>query len=120
MPIVVEMASRRANLLENFFTEQDPSWFPNWEMLARQTVAEFRESLSGSLDHPWVLEVVDKVRSKSPKFDQFWRDHEVFDAIPTIVEILAGPSNAIGKFERTILRTSSDPRFKIVVMNPIR
>lgn len=117
-PFLAEIANRRANILEYFFCDFDRSKIPQWESLAKRTVAEFRSSLSDSLDHPWVLEMIETLRRRSPDFDRLWREHDVYDPVPTIVEFASlGGVNA--RFERTILRLPEDSRNKILVMIPI-
>ncbi|MES2965142.1 MAG: helix-turn-helix transcriptional regulator [Bdellovibrionota bacterium] len=116
-PWLKDLASTQQNLVEYFFCDFDRSVINDWSMLAKRTVAEFRSTLSDSLDHPWVLETIEALRRKSPEFDQMWREHDVFDPVPTIVEITRDGN--VSRFERTILRSSEDSRHKIMVLNPI-
>lgn len=116
-PWMREIAERRSNLMEYFFCEFERKIMPGWDDVARRSVAEFRSTLSDSLDHPWILESIESLRRKSADFDRMWKEHEVFEPVPTIVEtVVEGVSR---KYERILLQTSDDSRHKIFVFNAV-
>lgn len=116
-PWLRDLADRRGNMIDYFFCEFDRKLVVGWEDIAKRTVAEFRSTLSHSLDHPWVMEFIEALRRKSPDFERMWKEHDVFDPIPTIVEVLGDAGRVV--YERTLLRTSEDVRHKILVFSPI-
>lgn len=90
----------------------------DWETNARRLIAEFRASLAESLDHPWVLELIDLLKAESPEFARWWREHDVRDKAPIIVEINL-PDRGKLVFERTVLQPYENSRLKILVFIPI-
>ncbi len=89
----------------------------NWETVARRVIAEFRSSLSESLDNPWVLELVDRMKLESVEFAQWWRDHDVRDNYPAIVELGEVRSEGV-RWERAVLHPGNNPRQRILIFNP--
>lgn len=89
-----------------------------WEQNARRLLAEFRASVSDSLDNPWVQEVVEILKTESEEFAKWWREHDVRDNTPAIVEV----SDSDGKrtYERTVYRPWENLRYKILVFTPVQ
>ena len=110
LPSLVE---NRGNWLQFYFLQMDRKNVLNWDVNARRMISDFRLSVSDSLDQPWVSEIVDDLRAKSPEFATFWRDHDVTDSSATLVEIQT--ENGVVKYERAMLRAAEDPRLKLVL-----
>lgn len=118
-PMLVELPDTKTNWLHFFFQKLDTSTIANWDTAARQLISDFRSSMSDALDQPWVTEIVDSLRKENPKFDTYWRDHDVSDGAYTLVEFNEKNALGPGKFERTTLRAAEDPRLSIVLYNQI-
>jgi len=114
LPSLVE---QRGNWLSFYFTQMDRKSVLNWETIARKMISDFRLSVSDSLDQPWVSEIVEDLRGKSPEFAAFWREHDVTDGSATLVEIQT--ENGVVKFERSMLRAAEDPRLKLLLYSPV-
>jgi transcriptional regulator with XRE-family HTH domain len=110
LPALVE---NRGNWLHFYFAEMDRAKILNWDVIARKMISDFRLSVSDSLDQPWVAEIVEELRVKSPEFATFWRDHDVTESGATLVEIQT--DHGIVKYERAMLRAAEDPRLKMVL-----
>jgi transcriptional regulator with XRE-family HTH domain len=110
LPALVET---RGNWLHFYFLQLDRSNVLNWEVNARKMISDFRLSVSDSLDQPWVSEVVDDLRAKSPEFASLWREHDVTESGATLVEFRT--ENGVVKYERSMLRAAEDPRLKLVL-----
>lgn len=110
LPSLVE---NRSNWLHFYFLQMDRKNVLNWEMNARKMISDFRLSVSDSLDQPWVSQIVEDLRSKSPEFAAFWREHDVTDSSATLVEVQT--ENGVVKYERAMLRAAEDPRLKLVL-----
>jgi transcriptional regulator with XRE-family HTH domain len=91
----------------------------SWELHARRVLAEFRASLSESLDNPWVTEIVDILKAESEEFAKWWREHDVRDNSPVMVEVLDKDRGPI-TYERVVLRPWDNMRYKIIVFNPVK
>ncbi len=110
LPSLVE---NRGNWLHFYFLQMDRAKIINWDVNARKMISDFRLSVSDSLDQPWVTQIVDELRTKSPEFAAFWREHDVTESVATLVEIQT--DNGIVKYERAMLRAAEDPRLKLVL-----
>lgn len=111
------LAETRGNWLHFYFLEMDRTTVLNWEVNARKMISDFRLSVSDSLDQPWVSEVVESLRAKSPEFAAFWREHDVTESGATLVEVQT--ENGIVKYERSMLRAAEDPRLKLVLYSVV-
>lgn len=90
----------------------------SWENNARRVLAEFRASLGDSLDNPWVMEVVDQLKTESPEFARWWREHDVRDNSPVNIEIQSAQTGKIEAYERMVLRPWENMRYKILIFVP--
>jgi transcriptional regulator with XRE-family HTH domain len=110
LPAIVE---NRGNWLHFYFLQMDRNAVLNWETNARKMISDFRLSVSDSLDQPWVSQIVEDLREKSPEFASFWREHDVTDSGATLVEVQT--ETGVVKYERAMLRAAEDPRLKLVL-----
>ena len=90
----------------------------DWESHARRLIAEFRASLSDSLDCPSVTELIDILKAEAPEFAGWWREHDVRDNSAAMVEV--EDSGKILRFERAVLRPWENFRYKIVLFTPMK
>jgi hypothetical protein len=117
---MTQLPEGRRNWL--YFTFCDSALRKNvssWESNARRLIAEFRASLSESLDNPWVLEMVNLLKAESPEFAQWWREHDVRDNNPTMVEVQNPETGVVHRYERSILRPLENERMRILLFTPI-
>lgn len=91
----------------------------SWEAEARRVLAEFRSSVSETLDNPWILEVVDYMKKESPEFSQWWPEHDVRDNAPTQVNVHSAAATAPYAYERMVLRPFENLRYKILIFTPL-
>lgn len=99
-------------------TEGPRAKIKDWESHARRMVGQFRASLGESLDDPWVLEFVEMLKSESREFAQWWREHDVRDYGPAIVEF-EHPEYGVIKVERSLLRVPENPRLKLLIFTKV-
>lgn len=120
-PLFETLPKERRNYLYYVFCVQRVrSDVKDWEPNARRLLAEFRASLSESLDSPWVLEIVDMLKTESPEFATWWREHDVRDNSAALLE-LPDPATQGQRitFERVILRPWDNLRYKVLVFTPM-
>lgn len=91
----------------------------NWEANARRLIAEFRASLSDSLDNPWVIELVELLKAESSEFGHWWKEHDVRENAATTVRFVH-PHFGNQVCERMILGTPENPKFKIITFTPVQ
>jgi transcriptional regulator with XRE-family HTH domain len=112
-------ADRRNWLYYVFVRRATRERVQGWETHARRVLAEFRASLSESLDNPWVLEIVDMLKAESPEFAKWWREHDVRDNSTAIVEV-QDKNKGLMSYERAVLRPWDNMRYKILVFTPVK
>lgn len=91
---------------------------PEWQSNARRLLAEFRASLGEALDNPWVQEIVELLKKESPEFNSWWREHDVRDNDPVIVE-MGSAGGTPTKYERLVLRPWDQTRFRVLIFTPL-
>ncbi|WP_112248958.1 helix-turn-helix domain-containing protein [Kribbella monticola] len=65
------------NLMAKIFLDPDArSFYPDWEEVARYTVAGFRLQQGRSPDDPRIRQVIEELSHASPDFVAFWERHE--------------------------------------------
>ena len=122
MPIFEELMklepAKRNYVYYVFCTPNLRTQLRNWEVHARRLLAEFRASVSDSLDNPWIREMVDLIKSESKEFDAWWKEHDVRDESAARVEV-GMPDGTVQTLCRTVLRPTENQRFKIVLFTPL-
>ena len=69
--------AHRPNLLVKLFLDPDARiFYPDWEQVARYTVAGFRLLQGQSPDDPRIRQVVEQLSAASPEFVEMWVRHE--------------------------------------------
>ena len=117
LPDLLSLAPENRNWLYHVFFNDVVDRVERWEDHARRLVAEFRASVSDSLDSPWVTELVELMKSRSPQFTQWWREHDVRDRQPVIIQVTS-PEKGPVLYERTILKTAEEPKLTILIFTP--
>jgi hypothetical protein len=70
--------SRGTNLVRSVFLEPNArEIYPDWEDVARDTVAVLRSSVGPDLDDPRLTELVGELSLKSEEFRRLWARHDV-------------------------------------------
>lgn len=120
IPFIAEVPVEKRNWVYLLFcTPHIRDVLNDWETNARRVIAEFRASLSDSLEDPWVLEVVNLLKNESPEFNQWWREHDVRDKSVAMLDVNTRDGGR-QLFERSMLRTPENPRLRLVVFTPVR
>lgn len=88
-----------------------------WEAHARRLIAEFRASVSDSLDNPWVIEFIEFMKRESKEFETWWREHDVRDNSPVLAQ-LKDKDGQWRSWERLVLRPAEQPRYSIITFSP--
>ncbi|MBB6734181.1 helix-turn-helix transcriptional regulator [Cohnella zeiphila] len=55
--------------------------FCEWEHLGKLLLAQFRNYYGNYADNPWYVELVEKLKEKSPEFAEWWPRHEVLESL---------------------------------------
>jgi transcriptional regulator with XRE-family HTH domain len=111
-------ADRRNWLYYVFCSPHNRENLSIWEEHGRRVLAEFRASLSDSLDHPWVVELVTMLKAESVEFEQWWKEHDVRENAAVVMEF-NHPTKGKVQLERTVLRPWENSRLKILIFTPL-
>ena len=109
----------KRNYLYYAFCDKDfRSRIPEWEKNSRRLIGEFRASLGESVDNPWVLQLIELLKSDSPEFAKWWPEHDVRDNTSVVMSLIGANGKAVN-YERILLRSLENPRLKILTFNPM-
>src|SRR5215216_762600 len=91
---------------------------PNWEQIARATLAEFRTANAHYPGDHYVEELVEDLKQISPEFCRWWSHH---DARSTLDGYKAIVHPAVGtlEFEQIVLQPLSAPDIRIMIYTPL-
>jgi transcriptional regulator with XRE-family HTH domain len=119
-PELMRGARAQSNWVRFVFSLDIPKdKFESWEPHAKRLLAEFRASVSDSLDHPWVVELIQSIKDISPEFSKWWREHDVREDSTALIEMFDSQRGKFHRYERTLLKPSENPRLKLLLFSPI-
>jgi transcriptional regulator with XRE-family HTH domain len=115
------LPKERRNLLDMMFMKDSHFRdFPDWNELARRTVAEFRWSVAKHLGRPWLKELVTRMCKESAEFAQLWQLHDIQEQKNS--RILEAVTEKKGKelFIRSIYIPAEAEHLRVIVMAPLK
>ncbi|MGA9279272.1 helix-turn-helix domain-containing protein [Ilumatobacter sp.] len=118
-PRLAELEAPRCNLLWVLFA--DPSTrdlIIDWDIHARQALAEFRAATSALRHDAAMVELVELLRVESEAFDEWWPEHDVSD-FETRLRRFAHPSAGELTFEYQQLSPAEWPSLRVVAQLPV-
>ena len=118
-PRIAELAPPRRNLLWVLFA--DPTTrelIVDWDIHARQALAEFRSTTSPVRHVPAMTELVSLLGAESEEFDQWWAEHDV-SGFETRLRRFRHPSAGELTFEYQLLIPAEWPSLRVVAQLPI-
>jgi transcriptional regulator with XRE-family HTH domain len=106
------------NLLWRIFTSPTMRQRPNWERIARGTLAEFRASSARYPGDKWFEELIEDLKQVSPEFCRWWPHHDARSTLdgPKLIE---HPTLGMLEFEHISLQVLSTPEVRVVVYSPL-
>ncbi|WP_040496639.1 helix-turn-helix transcriptional regulator [Ilumatobacter nonamiensis] len=113
-PRLAELEGTRCNLLWVLFA--DPTTrdlIIDWDIHARQALAEFRSATSSLRHDPAMVELVDLLTAESDAFAEWWPEHDVSD-FETRLRRFAHPSAGELTFEYQQLSPAEWPALRVV------
>lgn len=90
----------------------------DWETHSKRIIAEFRASIGEQIGSPWVTELVEQLRSKSPEFAASWKSHDVRERVSLTFEV---DHPKLGRlcFERSVYSPVDAPKLKFTLFTPV-
>lgn len=105
------------NMIWRLFTSSTMRARPNWEMIARATLAEFRVASARYPGDSWFEELIEELKQISPEFCQWWPHHDVRGALDGH-KMIKHPIWGDLEFEHFTLQTLTNPDLKIMIYTP--
>jgi len=105
------------NLVWRLFTSPTMRERPNWEQLARSTLAEFRTASARYPGDPWFENLIEDLKEVSPEFCQWWPHHNVRSALDGH-KVIEHPTLGYLEFEHLTLQVLSNPDIRIMIYTP--
>jgi transcriptional regulator with XRE-family HTH domain len=118
-PRLATLAEADRNLLWVLFC--DPATrelIVDWDLHARQALAEFRASTTAQRDDPAMVAMVDRLRAASADFDRWWAEHDVA-RFETRLRRFNHPIAGLLTFEYQLLTPAEWPLLTVAVQLPV-
>jgi len=116
---ISEASSRYArNLVWRLFTSPTMRERPNWEQIARSTLAEFRAANARYPGDRSFEELIEDLKQVSPEFCRWWPHHDVRSALDGHKPI-EHPVLGHLEFEHITLQVLSEPDVRIAIYTPL-
>ena len=106
------------NLVWRLFTSPTMRERPNWEQVARGTLAEFRTASARYPGDRWFEELIEDLKRVSPEFRRWWPHHDVRSALDGH-KVIEHPTLGHLEFEHLTLQVLSNPDVRIMIYTPL-
>jgi transcriptional regulator with XRE-family HTH domain len=106
------------NLVWRLFTSPTMRERPNWEQVARGTLAEFRTASARYPGDRWFEELIEDLKQVSPEFRRWWPHHDVRSALDGH-KVMEHPTLGHLEFEHITLQVLSNPDVRIMIYTPL-
>jgi transcriptional regulator with XRE-family HTH domain len=117
---ISEASSRYArNLVWRLFTSPTMRERPNWELIARSTLAEFRAANARYPGDRWFEELIEDLKQVSPDFRRWWPHHDVVRSALDGHKVIEHPVLGHLEFEHITLQVLSNPDVRIMIYSPL-
>ncbi len=105
------------NLVWRFFTSPTMRERPNWEQLARGTLAEFRTASARYPGDEWFEELIEDLKQVSPEFCRWWLHHDARSSLDGR-KAMEHPTLGHLEFEHLTLQVLNNPDVRIMIYTP--
>ena len=106
------------NLIWRVFTSLTMRERPNWELIARSSLAEFRAANARYPGDTWFEELIEEFKQVSPEFRQWWPHHDVRSSLDGY-KVIEHPTLGHLEFEHLTLQVLSDPDVRMMIYTPL-
>jgi transcriptional regulator with XRE-family HTH domain len=118
-PPIETLSGEDCNLLWVLFA--DPATrelIVDWDLHARQALAEFRASTTALRDDPLMVAMIERLRAASSDFDRWWAEHDVA-RFETRLRRFNHPVAGLLTFEYQLLAPAEWPSLTVAVQLPV-
>jgi transcriptional regulator with XRE-family HTH domain len=118
-PRIVELEAPRRNLMWVLFADpQTRDLIVDWDIHARQALAEFRSATTAVRHDPVMVELVELLGAESAEFSAWWSEHDV-SGFETRLRRFRHPTAGELTFEYQQLTPAEWPSLRIVAQLPV-
>ncbi|HLX38919.1 MAG TPA: helix-turn-helix transcriptional regulator [Ktedonobacteraceae bacterium] len=115
--IVDTLSPYARNLVWRLFTSPTTRERPNWEVVARATLAEFRTANARYPGDPWFEDLIEDLKQVSPEFCRWWPHHDVRSVLDGH-KVIEHPTLGPLEFEHFTLQGLTNPDIRIMIYMP--
>jgi transcriptional regulator with XRE-family HTH domain len=105
------------NMVWRLFISPTTRERPNWEMVARATLAEFRTASARYPGDRWFEELIEDLKQVSPEFCRWWPHHDVRRVLDGH-KVIEHPTLGFLEFEHFTLQVLTNPDIRIMIYTP--
>lgn len=105
------------NMVWRLFTSPTMRDRPNWEAVARATLAEFRTASARYPGEPSFEDLIEELKQVSPEFCRWWPHHDVRSALDGH-KVIQHPTLGSLEFEHFTLQVLNNPDIRIMIYTP--
>ncbi len=118
-PAIESLNDEDRNLLWVLFADRSTrALIVDWDIHARQALAEFRASTTPIRDDPAMIALVDRLTQVSPEFEMWWPEHDVA-RFETRLRRFNHPTAGLLTFEYQLLSPAEWPTLTVAVQLPV-
>ncbi len=105
------------NMVWRLFTNLTTRERPNWEMVARATLAEFRTASARYPGDKWFEDLIEHLKQVSPEFCRWWPHHDARSTLDGH-KVIEHPTLGSLEFEQVALQVLTNPDIRIMIYMP--
>jgi transcriptional regulator with XRE-family HTH domain len=102
------------NMIWRLFTNPTTKARPNWEAVARATIAEFRTASARYPGDPWFEELIEDLKQVSSEFCRWWPHHDVRSVLDGH-KVIEHAALGTLEFEHFTLQVLTNPDIRIMI-----
>lgn len=113
------LAEEERNILAYMLTDPDARQLfgPTWAAEAKRMVAQFRITYDLWAGDPAFLDLVARLRQRSPEFARWWEAHDI-RSVMAGQKVLRHPTKGPLRFAYATFQSNDDPALKLVIYTP--
>lgn len=115
-PAFARLGDADRNVLLYVFTDPEARalFADGWQQEARRILARFRTTHDLWADAPSFISLVERLRSSSPEFSDWWVAHDI-DAVVSGEKVLHHPVRGARRFAYASFQANDDPALKLAI-----
>jgi hypothetical protein len=101
-----------------FHKEDYMDLFDDWTYHAKGILARFRAAYGKHIEDDWFITFIERIKTKSPEFNQWWEDYEI-NEMSSVIKKITHPIVGSMVFEFSSFDVSDNKNLKLILHNPL-